>query len=39
MIFRKPVNRKVEGYIHGAGMLLLLALIAFITLKDIIKLF
>lgn len=39
MIFRKPVNRKVEGYLHGAVMLLLFMFIAFITLKDIIKLF
>jgi len=39
MIFRKPVNRKVEGYLHAAVMLLLFMFIAFITLKDIIKLF
>jgi len=39
MVIRKPVNRKIEGYIHAAGMLLLLAFIFIITMKDIIKLF
>ncbi len=39
MIFRKPINRKVEGYLHGAVMLLLFAFIIFITFKDVIKLF
>ena len=39
MIFRKPINRKIEGYLHGAVMLMLFAFIIFITLKDIIKLF
>lgn len=39
LIFRKPINRKVEGYIHAAGMILLLGLIALVSIKDIIKLF
>jgi len=39
LIRRKPINRKHEGYIHAAGMLLLLAVMALITFKDIIKLF
>ena len=39
LVFRKPVPRKVEGYIHFAGIILLLALMAFVTLKDIIGLF
>ena len=39
LIFRRPFPRKVEGYIHFAGIVLLLALMAFITLKDIIGLF
>lgn len=34
-ITRKKVNPKVEGYIHGVGMLLLLALMAVIMFKDI----
>ncbi|MBE6638278.1 MAG: site-2 protease family protein [Ruminococcaceae bacterium] len=39
LIRRKPINRKYEGYIHAAGMALLLLLMALITFKDIIKLF
>ena len=35
----KKLSPKVEGYIHAAGMILLLAFMAFITLKDIWKLF
>lgn len=35
----KPVNRKVEGTIHFVGLMLLLALIVYITFHDIIKLF
>ncbi len=39
MVFRKPVDRKIEGYIHAAGLFILLALILLITVKDVIKLF
>ena len=39
MIFRKPVDRKIEGYIHAAGLIVLLILIAIVTVKDVIKLF
>ena len=39
MVFRKPINRKVEGYLHGAVMLLFFAFIIFINFKDVIKLF
>ena len=35
----KKLNPKYEGYIHGAGMVLLLALMAVIMLKDIIFIF
>jgi len=35
----KKIDPKYEGYIHGAGMVLLLGLIAFVTLKDIWTLF
>ena len=38
-LLRKKIDPKYEGYIHAAGMVLLLLFIAFITLKDIIKLF
>ena len=31
----KKLNPKYEGYVHGAGMILLLALMAFIMLKDV----
>lgn len=35
----KPVRREVEGMIHNIGFLLLIALVIFITYKDIVKLF
>ncbi|MDR0889739.1 MAG: site-2 protease family protein [Oscillospiraceae bacterium] len=38
-ILRRKVNPKYEMYLHGAGMVLLLAFMAFITFKDIFKLF
>ena len=38
-IIRRKIDPKYEGYIHAAGMILLLLFIAFITLKDIWKLF
>ncbi len=38
-IFRRPVNRKVEAYIHFIGITVLLLFMAFITCKDILKLF
>lgn len=38
-IRRKPLKREVEGYIHFAGMALLLLLMLIITFKDVIKLF
>ena len=34
-ILRRQIDPKYEGYIHAAGMILLLSFIAFITLKDI----
>lgn len=39
MILRRPVNRKYEALIHAAGMILLLLLMAFITVKDLYQLF
>ena len=38
-ITRKKVSPKIEGYIHGIGMILLLALMAVIMFKDVIFLF
>ena len=35
----KKINPRYEGYLHGAGMILLLALMAVIMFKDIIFLF
>lgn len=32
----KKLNPKIEGYIHGVGMILLLILMALIMFKDII---
>lgn len=37
-IRRKPINPKVEGYIHAAGMVLLLLLMLVVTCKDIFTL-
>ncbi|MBQ6020052.1 MAG: site-2 protease family protein [Clostridia bacterium] len=38
-IRRKPILPKYEKYVHAAGMVLLLALIAVVSVKDIIYLF
>jgi len=38
-ITHKKLNPKYEGYLHGAGMLLLLGLMALITFKDIFTIF
>ncbi len=38
-ISRRRVNPKYEGYIHAAGMVVLLAFMAFVTFGDILKLF
>ena len=37
--FGKPVDPKVENYIHTAGMILLLLLMFYVTVHDIIRLF
>lgn len=39
LIFRKPVNRAVEAYIHFGGIILLMLVMLLITLKDVIGLF
>ena len=38
-VTRKKINPKYEGYLHGAGMILLLILMGVIMLKDIWGLF
>ncbi len=38
-VTRRKVNRKVEGYAHAIGMAVLLALIALITINDLIRVF
>jgi regulator of sigma E protease len=38
-IRRKPIKPEHEGYVHLAGMAILLLFMAFITFKDILKLF
>ena len=38
LLLGRPINRKYEGYVHAAGMLLLLAFMVFVTFKDIVKL-
>jgi regulator of sigma E protease len=35
----RKINPKYEGYLHGAGMILLLALMAFVMFKDIFVIF
>ena len=35
LIIRRPVNKKIEGYINFVGMMVLFAFMAFITVKDI----
>ena len=36
-VFRKKVDQKIESYAHMIGMIILLALIALITLHDVIR--
>lgn len=36
---RKPVRRELEGAIHGAGFILLMALMVVLTYKDIMQIF
>lgn len=37
-LFRKKIDPKYEGYIHGAGFVLLLGLMAYVMLNDVIRL-
>ena len=38
-VTKKKIDPRYEGYLHGAGMVLLLALMAFVMFKDIFVLF
>jgi regulator of sigma E protease len=38
-IIRRRVDPKYEGYIHTAGFMLLLGLMAFVMINDVVKLF
>ena len=38
-VTRKKLNPKYEGYLHGAGMILLLGFMAMVTFKDIFNIF
>ncbi len=35
-IRRKPVDAKVEGYVHGVGFIMLMGLIVFVSVRDLI---
>ena len=39
IIFRKPIPRKLEAYVHMAGYLLLIGLMLVMTYKDILNTF
>lgn len=39
LIRRKPIKPELEGYVHFAGIVILMLFMAFITYKDIAKLF
>ncbi len=38
-VIRRPLNPKIEGYIHAVALLLLLGLAAVVTFNDIVRLF
>lgn len=38
-LFRKPVSEQIQEYAYGAGLVLLVALMAFANLNDIVQLF
>ena len=38
-IRRKPVNRRIEGTIHFAGLMLLMVLMAVVMYNDIVRIF
>lgn len=38
VVSRRRVNRKVEGYVHAVGLLLVLGLVVLVTLRDVLHL-
>jgi regulator of sigma E protease len=38
VIRRKPLNPKIEGYIHAGGLLLLLLFMVIVSFKDVFQL-
>ena len=38
-IFRKPVSKKVENWIHSIGFFLIIGLLIYVTFNDVINLF
>lgn len=38
-IIGRPIDRKVEGYIHAAGLVLFLGLFVFVSFNDVLRLF
>ncbi len=36
---KKPINREVEGMVHFAGLMLLMALMVVVMYNDILKIF
>ena len=38
LVMRRPLDPRKEGFVHAAGMVLLLAFMLFITLRDVIQL-
>lgn len=39
MVRRKPINPKYEGFVHAAGLVLLIGLMIFVTYNDIARIF
>ena len=39
LVRRKPINPKYEGYVHGAGLVLLMGFMLFVTYHDIVRVF
>lgn len=39
LVRRKPIDPKYEAYVHGAGLILLMLLMVFVTFNDILRIF
>ena len=39
LVMRRPVNARTEGFVHMVGMVMLLAFMLFITLRDVVPFF